>query len=166
MRNKIYLLILLFGGLMLIAGCKSKQDNSQNPEVHTGTPSGTPQGHMGTQDMQNTKPNMEGPDEIEGVVEEEISLHELISNPENFKNKLVKITGKVIKVNPAIMNRNWVHVTAEPDDGNNYDLTITTQEQVEVNQVISMQGQISVDRDFGAGYRYDVIMENAKLIVK
>jgi len=166
MKNKLGLLIFLLGGLLLIAGCKSKQDNNQNSEVHTGTPSGTPEGHMGTQGMQNTKINTEGPGEIEGVVEEEISLHELISNSDNYKNKLVKISGKVTKINPAIMNRNWVHVTAEPEDGNNYDFTITTQEKVEVNQIISVQGQISIDRDFGAGYRYDIIMENAKLISK
>ena len=157
MNKEIRLIILLLSGLMMIAGCKSKQDNS--PQIHTGTPS--------DQNAQiNTQINTEGPAEIAGVVEEEISLHDLMSNPKNYANKLVKISGKVTKVNPAIMSRNWVHITTEPADGNNYDLTITTQENVVVDQVISVQGQISINRDFGAGYKYSVIMENAKLITK
>ncbi len=131
------------------------QDLNKGPKIQMGTPSN-----------QNPLINTDGPGEIVGEVKEEISIHELLSNSDEYTNKLVKVTGRVIKVNPAIMDRNWVHITSEPADDNNYDLTLTTQENVEVDQVISVQGQISKDRDFGAGYKYGIIMENAKLITK
>jgi hypothetical protein len=144
------------------------QDLTDTPGVHTGTPSmGGSNVHMGMprgqQDVINANT---GPGEPEGVVEEEITIDELLKNTDKYANKIVKLTGKVIKVNPAIMARNWVHITAEPDDGNNYDLTLTTQDDVEVDQVIRVEGQVSLNRDFGAGYTYEVIVENAKLTSK
>lgn len=127
--------------------------------VHTGTPRN--QGMMGQQQV-SPQPDMNGPAEVEGTVEEELSIHEILSNSKEYKNKLVTVSGKVIKVNNAIMSRNWVHITDE--DGHEHDLTITTQETFEIDQDITIQGQVSIDRDFGAGYKYEVILENGRLV--
>ncbi|MEZ5059187.1 MAG: hypothetical protein R2879_19300 [Saprospiraceae bacterium] len=71
------------------------------------------------------------------------------------------MTGKVVKINPMIMGRNWVHlIDASVEEA---DLTITTQEPVPVGAIVSLEGTIALDKDFGAGYRYDIIMENAEL---
>lgn len=43
-----------------------------------------------------------------------------------------------------------------------FDLTITTNEKVNVGDVITFEGKISLNKDFGAGYSYKVIMEEAK----
>lgn len=90
-----------------------------------------------------------------------IKLSALFSNPAEYKGKLVKVTGKCVKVNPMIMGRNWVHL--QDGSGDNLDLTITTTDQVPEGAVVSLEGIIALDKDFGAGYRYDVIMENASL---
>lgn len=146
------------------------QDLTDSPgsQVHTGTPSQGGQAHMGMPGSQEqpVQINHEGPGEPEGIVEEEITIDELLNNRDKYANKIVRLTGKVIKVNPAIMARNWVHITAEPDDGKNYDLTLTTQDEFKIDQVISIEGQVSLNRDFGAGYTYEVIVENAKIINK
>ena len=67
-----------------------------------------------------------------------------------------------MKINAGIMNRNWIHLAdasvAEKD------LTITSLEYVEVGQMVTLQGVITVGKDFGAGYKYDVIMEGASLL--
>ena len=90
-----------------------------------------------------------------------IKIAELFSNKEKYNGKLVKITGKCIKVNPMIMNRNWIHI--KDSSTRDSDLTVTTTENVPLGAVVSLEGTIALDRDFGAGYRYDIIMEGAVL---
>lgn len=90
-----------------------------------------------------------------------ISLQELFSNKPMYDDTTVKITGKIVKVNPKIMNRNWVHI--QDGSGEGLDLTITTQEEVPLGAVVSLEGNIALEKDFGAGYRYEIIMEDAVL---
>jgi hypothetical protein len=92
-------------------------------------------------------------------VEGAIRIEELISNLEQYEGKVVKITGKCVKVNPMIMGRNWVHL--QDGSANNYDLTVTTTEVISLGATVTMEGTIALDKDFGAGYFYDVIMEGA-----
>lgn len=90
-----------------------------------------------------------------------ISLATLFSNKEKYRDQVIKITGKCVKVNPMIMNRNWIHI--QDGSGQDLDLTITTTESIPLGAVVSLEGKITIDKDFGAGYRYDIIMEEAVL---
>jgi hypothetical protein len=58
-----------------------------------------------------------------------------------------------------IMGRNWVHI--QDESGAEFDLTITTNEQIQLGQMVNMEGVLAVNKDFGAGYFYKVIVENA-----
>lgn len=91
-----------------------------------------------------------------------ITLSELFSDPKKFDGKLIQVTGKCVKVNLMIMGRNWIHIQDGSGDG--LDLTITTTENVNLDATVTLEGTISLNKDFGAGYKYDVIMEMAKLI--
>jgi hypothetical protein len=62
------------------------------------------------------------------------------------------------------MGKNWVHIQDGTQSGQDYDLTITTTENVNVNDEVTFKGKITLDKDFGAGYFYDVIMEEAELV--
>ncbi len=90
-----------------------------------------------------------------------IQLAELFSDREKYKGKVVQVTGKCVKVNPMIMGRNWVHIQDGSGDG--LDLTITTSENVQLNEVVTFEGVIALNKDFGAGYKYDIILEQGKL---
>jgi hypothetical protein len=94
-------------------------------------------------------------------VEGSIKLSELFSNLEKFEGKLIQVTGQCVKVNPKIMGRNWIHIQDGSGDG--LDLTITTTEHVNLDATVTFEGSIGLNRDFGAGYKYDVIMEKATL---
>jgi hypothetical protein len=75
----------------------------------------------------------------------------------------VVVRGHVVKANNAIMGRNWFHLqdgSGKADDGTN-DLTITTEQVVTVGDIVTVSGTLTVDKDFGAGYAYDAIIENA-----
>ena len=45
-----------------------------------------------------------------------------------------------------------------------YDLMITTQENLMVGDVVVFEGVIALNKDFGAGYFYNIILEEAVLI--
>jgi len=95
-----------------------------------------------------------------------ITIAELYSNRKKYKGKTVTVRGKVVKVNMAIMGRNWVHIQDGTSSGDSYDLTVTTNENVSVGDVVTFQGVIALDKDFTAGYVYDVIMEGATRTVE
>lgn len=90
-----------------------------------------------------------------------IKLSELFSNKQKYNGQLVKVTGKCVKVNPMIMNRNWIHI--QDGSGEELDLTVTTTENIALGAVVTLEGTIALDKDFGAGYRYDIILEGAVL---
>jgi hypothetical protein len=61
------------------------------------------------------------------------------------------------------MNKNWVHLQDGTRDGDNWDLAITTQDIVKTGDIVVFEGVVALNKDFGAGYVYDVILEDAKL---
>ncbi len=82
-----------------------------------------------------------------------------------LKDKPVTIRGKVVKFNPGIMGKNWVHIqdgTGKADKQDN-DVTVTTQDMTAVGETVVVKGTVRADKDFGAGYAYPVIVEDAKL---
>jgi hypothetical protein len=92
-----------------------------------------------------------------------ISVSELYKNPSGYSGKTVKIRGVVVKYNKEIMKKNWVHIQDGTEYSGQYDLTVTTIDSVEVGNTVTFTGIIFLNKDFGAGYKYDVIMEEAKV---
>lgn len=81
-----------------------------------------------------------------------------------LNEKSVTIRGKVVKVNGGIMGRNWIHLRdGSGTAGKDNDLTITSSDQVAVGDVVVAKGTVRADKDFGAGYAYPVIVEDAKV---
>ena len=92
-----------------------------------------------------------------------ISIGELFSNKDTYAGKTVIIKGQVVKFSAAIMSRNWVHLQDGTSGDGKHDLTITTQDTAAIGDVVTFEGKIALDKDFGAGYKYEVIMEEAKI---
>ena len=111
-----------------------------------------------------TKPALEKKEVSIEPAEGGITIGELLANTDSHAGKTVRIKGQVTKVNRAIMGKNWVHLQDGTDASGKFDLTITTQEQVNVGDVVTFEGTIVLNKDFGAGYVYEVLMEEAKLL--
>jgi hypothetical protein len=92
-----------------------------------------------------------------------VTIGELFANRDSYADKTVLVKGQVTKVNRAIMDRNWIHLQDGTGDSGSFDLTITTNDEVNVGDVVTFEGKITLNKDFGAGYSYEVIMEQAKL---
>lgn len=93
----------------------------------------------------------------EGVV----SISELLAHKDKYNGKVVTVKGKVTKVNSAIMGRNWVHLQDGTEHEGAYDLTITTVLEPAEGDVLTLTGKIVLEKDFGYGYFYDILMEDA-----
>ena len=100
---------------------------------------------------------------IEGV-EGGIRIAELFENKQNYAGKKIKVIGEVTKFTQAIMGKNWVHFQDGTAFEGAYDLMITTQENLLVGDQVIFEGVVTLDKDFGAGYFYKVIVEDAVLV--
>ena len=93
-----------------------------------------------------------------------ITIAELYAGKDSYAGKTVKIRGEVVKFNPEIMEKNWVHLQDGTNSNGSFDITFTTNDVTKIGDVVTLEGSVTLKKDFGAGYFYDVIVENAKLI--
>jgi hypothetical protein len=93
----------------------------------------------------------------------EITIAQVFANRENYSGKEIVIKGVVVKVNKEVMGKNWIHIQDGTNDNGNFDLTVTSSDMAEVDNVITVRGKITLNKDFGYGYSYEVIMEEAKI---
>jgi len=95
------------------------------------------------------------------------TVAELYQEKGTLVGREVAVRGKVVKVNLSIMGKNWLHVRdgSSTADGNN-DLTVTTAATVGLGDVVVVRGKLATDRDFGFGYHYDVMIEDAAVTVE
>jgi ribosomal protein S17 len=94
------------------------------------------------------------------------SVAEVWTEKSALNGKEVVVRGKVVKFLGGIMGTNWMHVqdgTGSKEKGDN-DLTVTTNEKVKVGDVVTIKGTVAADKDFGAGYKYAVIVEKATVV--
>ncbi|MBI2307964.1 MAG: hypothetical protein HYU78_11755 [Rhodocyclales bacterium] len=85
-----------------------------------------------------------------------------------LSGKTVSVQGKVVKVNNGIMGRNFVHVqdgTGDAGAGSN-NLIVTSKDTAQVGQQVAVSGKVTLNRDFGAGYMYPLLLEEASIAVK
>jgi hypothetical protein len=93
------------------------------------------------------------------------TVGEVMAKPGDMKDKPVLVRGKVVKYTPGIMGKNWIHLrdgSGSAGDKTN-DLIVTSTEQAKVGDVVTAKGVVRTDRDFGAGYTYKAIVEDATL---
>lgn len=98
--------------------------------------------------------------------EGETTIGELYESKESLQNKNVTVKGIVTKYNPDIMGKNWIHIQDGTGGTSSFDLTITTNDQAQVGSIVILEGIVTLNKDFGHGYKYDLILEDAVLLNK
>lgn len=91
------------------------------------------------------------------------TVGEIHAQAKELNGKKVLVRGKIVKINMNIMGKNWVHIqdgTGSPMK-NNHDLVLTTKELPKEGGVAVFEGVVAAEKDFGAGYFYEVIVEDA-----
>ena len=94
------------------------------------------------------------------------TVQEVYQEKAKLNGKRVRLRGKVVKYSEAIMGKNWLHLRDGTGKEPANDLTVTTQAKAKVGDTVLVEGNVTLDKDLGAGYRYDVIIEDAKVKVE
>jgi len=90
-----------------------------------------------------------------------ITIAQLFSEKEKYADKTVSVKGIVVKYNQQIMGRNWVHIQDGTKHDSEHELTITTYDEAAVGDTLIFEGKITLNKDFGSGYFFNLIMEQA-----
>lgn len=136
-------------------------EDAQFTKPGSGNAANNPAGNNG---MGNTprKPEIEKTEVSVDKVAGGVTLAELFKTPEKFEGKTIKVKAKVTKVNNEIMEKNWLHIQDGTEFNGTFDLTVTTKDLVNVNDVLTFEGKVSLNKDFGYGYSYKILLEDAK----
>jgi len=91
------------------------------------------------------------------------TIAKLFNEKESLAGKKIKVRGKVVKYNEGILDHNWIHIQDGTGEQGKHDLVVTTTASVQIGQTIIAEGVIAVDKDFGSGYMYSILLENAEI---
>ncbi|MFN8256056.1 MAG: GW dipeptide domain-containing protein [Bacteroidales bacterium] len=90
-------------------------------------------------------------------------IADLYANKSKYNGTMVTVKGVVTKFNSQIMGKNWIHIQDGTEKNGLFDLTISSQEVVKQGETVTLTGKIVLDKDFGYGYKYEVLLEDAML---
>lgn len=121
--------------------------------------------------MGKPHPSIAKPSDTQNVVVPKASganartVAEILTKTAELKDKPVVVSGKVVKYNPGILGKNWIHLRdgSGSSADNTNDIIVTTSSETQVGNVITVKGVVRTDKDLGAGYSYKVLIEDATL---
>ena len=115
----------------------------------------------GQRDMSDKQPAMDkalAPAEAIGKLDGGQTIAEIQEKREALRNQTVRVRGEVTRFNAGIMGKNWLHIR---DSSTSDDLTATTDSMVATGEIVIVEGMLQLDQDFGYGYVYPLIVQDA-----
>ncbi|MCF6230369.1 MAG: hypothetical protein L3J62_06200 [Gammaproteobacteria bacterium] len=97
---------------------------------------------------------------------EKKSVEQVNKNSQALSGQQVELRGEVTKVNNGIMRRNFIHIKDGTGAGNSGSLIVTSKDTAQVGQTITVVGTVKLGTDFGMGYTYPLLVENATITVE
>jgi len=94
------------------------------------------------------------------------TVAEVYAEKDNLSDKEVIVRGKVVKFSRNIMGKNWIHLQDGTGDKGTNDLTITTSTMSKEGDTVLARGVLVTNKDFGYGYKYDLIIEDANVTIE
>lgn len=88
------------------------------------------------------------------------TIAEIHTNKDKLNGKTVRVRGKITKLTTGVLGKNWLHIV---DSSTLDDLTVTTDSSAAIGDVVIAEGKLGLNKDFGYGYVYPVILEDAKI---
>ena len=143
---------ILFVPSIQLSGGASASESASMAQAH-------PQGMIGGEQAQLDFSDLERP---AGAM----SIAEIFASRIEVEGKEILVLGKVVKYNAMIMGKNWMHLQDGTGEPGTNDLTVTTQGTAFVGDTVLVRGNVGLNRDMGAGYRYDVLIEDATITVQ
>jgi hypothetical protein len=161
--------VLALTAALSVAGCNGKPkdaaDTSTAPAAAPADATGTPKTPV---DHPPARPV--GEIDLTGITRAEggKNIFEVYTEKSELANQQVVVRGKVVKTNAGIMAKDWVHVRDGSGEEGKNDLTVTTTSKPlpNVGDTVLVTGTVVLDKDFGMGYQYPVMVENAEVKIE
>jgi len=108
--------------------------------------------------------NLNAPQHVIGRDGGSLHVAEVYATRYALNGKAVRVHGKVTKISRGIMKRDWVHLQDGTGDDATNDLVLTTENagSLKEGETVSAVGTATVDKDFGYGYFYPILLENSR----
>jgi len=94
------------------------------------------------------------------------SIAEIFANKDQLATNEVTLRARVVKFSPNIMKTNWIHLQDGSGSAGSNDLTITTGSVAALGDTVLVKGILDLNQDFGYGYKYDLIIQDAQVTVE
>ena len=137
-------------------------ENLSTPALSESQPgSALPTGHPSFDGAVETK----AADTKVPVLEPGQNIAYVYANKDALADQQISLRGKVVKYNEGILGKNFIHIqdgSGDAADGSN-DLTVTSKATTAVGETAVLTGRIILNKDFGAGYSFAVMMEDASI---
>ena len=150
--------------LVTLAGCAKKEPTDAAPNADAAAAAAiAAKGHP--------LPSMEKSDvDLKGIAKAEggKTIQEIFDEKTALAGNKVTVRGKAVKVNAGIMGKNWVHIRDGSGTNGDNDLTVTTASPnvPDVGDLVLVTGTVALDQDFGMGYQYAVILQDAEITLE
>ena len=95
-----------------------------------------------------------------------LTVAEVFASKEKLSGKTATLRGRVVKFNADIMGKNWMHIRDGSGSEGSNDLLVTTAATAKVGDMVLVSGKVAINQDFGAGYKYSVLLADGKVTVE
>ncbi len=91
------------------------------------------------------------------------TIADIYAQSAQLKDRPISVHGKVVKATNGVMGKNWLHLRDGTGAGATADLTVASDQTAGVGDTVLVSGIVHLDRSLGAGYHYDVLVEDAQV---
>lgn len=166
-----YTIALGLSACFILSGCNDKIEEANNAPEKTAAeaPAQTTDAQPQMVEAQAAQPVSELPvldltskQQAAPKAKGSLTVADLYAKKQELNGKVVTIQGNVVKVSDGIMGRSWIHIQDGTGGKETSDIVFTSSTQTaKVGDHVTAKGTVSIDKDFGYGYFYSVIVEEA-----
>ena len=159
--------VLALAAAMSLTGCNGKPEEAAKTDA---APTAAAPAGPAAMPADHPQARPTGEVDLTGILKAEggKSVVDVYTEKAALANQKVVVRGKVVKTNAGIMNKDWVHIRDGSGEEGTNDLTVTTTSQPlpNVGDTVLVSGTVILDKDFGMGYQYPVLIEDAEVKIE
>ena len=160
--------LLALSLIAILAGCSKKDGGTAETKSAEAPPAATAAQPADPHPVPSVQPGTDI--DLSGIAKADggKTVAELYAEKDQLAGQKVTVRGKVVKTNAGIMNKDWLHVRDGSGEEGKNDLTITTTTTPlpNVGDTVLVTGTVTLDKDFGMGYQYPVLIEDAEVKIE
>jgi hypothetical protein len=92
------------------------------------------------------------------------TIAEIFGQKDKLSGQTVRVRATVVKNTAAVFGHTFLHVRDGSGSDKANDLAVTALDSPAVGEAVMLEGKLATNKDLGAGFHYDVLLEDAKVV--